>query len=122
MVSRHRSRRGSGTVGCLVWAVGFAAVCFYGFHVGQVFFKYYRLQDAMQSQARLAPSLTDDVIRRRLYEESSEILQPDKPLRFRIQRTDRPRRIVIETQYTDSVVVPLLHRTFEFKPRAEEPL
>lgn len=121
MVSR-RSRRGSGTVGCLVWLAGVAAVGYYGFHFGEVYFKYYRLQDAMQSQARLAPSLTDDVIRRRLYEESTEILHPGKPLRFRIQRTLSPRRIVIETQYTDSVRVPLLGRTFLFKPRAEEPL
>jgi hypothetical protein len=117
-----RARRGSGTLGCLVWLAGFAAVCFYGFHFGQVYFKYYRVQDAMQSQARLAPSLTDDVIRRRLYEQSTEILSPARPLRFRIQRTERPHRIIIETQYTDSVVVPLVHRTFQFKPRAEEPL
>ena len=122
MVSRRRDRRGQGTLGCLAWLVGFAAVCFYGFHIGQVYFKYFRLQDAMRSQARLAPSLTDDVIHRRLYEESNLILDPAKPLRFRIKRTDRPRRIVIETQYTDSVKVPLFHHTFTFKPRAEEAL
>ena len=122
MVSRRWARRGQGTLGCLVWTAGFAALCFYGFHFGQVLFKYYRIKDAMQSQARLAPSLTDDVIRRRLYEESTEILHPEKPLRWRIQRTTSPRRIVIETQYTDSVTVPLLHHTFQFKPRAEEPL
>jgi hypothetical protein len=122
MVSRRRNRRGQGTLGCLAWIAGFAAVCFYGFHIGQVYFKYFRLQDAMRSQARLAPSLTDDVIRRRLHEESNLILDPAKPLRFRIQRTDRPRRIVIEAQYTDSVRVPLFHHTFTFKPRAEEAL
>jgi hypothetical protein len=122
MVSRRRGRRGQGTLGCLVWLAGFAAVCFYGFHIGQVYFKYFRLQDAMRSQARLAPSLTDDVIRRRLFEESNLILDPVRPLRFRIKRTDRPRRIVIEAQYTDSVKVPLLHHTFTFKSRAEEAL
>ena len=122
MVTPRRSRRGQSTLGCLAWIAGFAAVCFYGFHIGQVYFKYFRLQDAMRSQARLAPSLTDDVIRRRLLEESNLILQPARPIRFRIRRTDRPRRIVIEAQYTDSVKVPLLHHTFTFKPRAEEPL
>ena len=122
MVSASFGRRGQSTLGCLAWIAGFAAVCFYGFHVGQVYFKFFRLQDAMRSQARLAPSLTDDVIRRRLYEESNLILDPAKPLRFRIRRTDRPRRIVIETQYADSVKAPLLHHTFTLKPRAEEPL
>jgi len=122
VVSARRDRQGSGTLGCLLWIVGFAAVCYYGFHVGQVYFKFFRLQDAMRWQARLAPSLTDDVIRRRLAEEAAEILRPAKPLRFRIVRSDRPRRIIIETQYTDSVRVPLLHRTFDLKPRAEEPL
>jgi hypothetical protein len=122
VVSARRARRGSGTLGCLLWIAGFAAVCFYGFHVGQVYFKFFRLQDAMRSQARLAPSLTDDVIRRRLADEAAGILHPAKPLRFRIHRSDRPRRIIIEAQYTDSVHVPLLHRTFDLKPRAEEPL
>jgi hypothetical protein len=122
MVMPRRDRVGESTLGCLAWIVAFAAVSFYGFHIGQVYFKYFRLQDAMRSQARLAPSLTDDVIRRRLYEESNTILQPGKPIRFRIKRTDRPRRIVIEAQYTDSVKVPLLHHTFTLKPRAEESL
>lgn len=122
MVSTRRDRHGSGTLGCLVWLAAFAAICFYGFHVGQVYFKFYRLRDAMRSQARLAPSLTDDVIRRRLAKEAAEILHPAKALRFRIVRGDRPRRIIIETQYTDSVLVPFLHRTFDLKPRAEEPL
>ena len=56
MVTLLRNRRGAGTLGCLVSLLIFAAVLYYGYHVGQVYWKFYQLQDAMKSQARLAPS------------------------------------------------------------------
>jgi hypothetical protein len=117
-----RGRRGTSSTGCLVWLVVFGALVYYGVHVAEVYIKYYRLQDAMESQARLAPSLTDDVIRRRLLQESSAILDADRPLRFIISRGGRPPRIVIETQYVDSLALPLLHRRITLKPRAQAPL
>jgi hypothetical protein len=115
-------RRGSSTTGCLVWLVVFGALVYYGIHVGGAYVRFYRLQDAMESQARLAPSLTDDVIRRRLQQQAAEILPEHKPPRFQIKRGGRPPRIVIETQYTDSLDLPLLRRALVFKPRAQAPL
>jgi len=92
---------------------------YYGYHVGQVYWKFYQLQDAMKSQARLAPSLADDVIRRRLNEAADDIY-PDVKFKFNINRGGRPRKIVIETEYADSVDLPLLKHTFPLTARAEE--
>ena len=113
------NRRGAGTLGCLFSLLIFAAMLYYGYHVGQVYWRYYQLQDAMKSQARLAPSLADDVIRRRLNESADEIY-PDVKFKFNISRGGRPRKILIVTEYADSVDLPLLKHTFPLTARAEE--
>jgi hypothetical protein len=120
MVTWPASRRGAGTLGCLVSVLLFGAVLYYGSHLGRMYWRFYQLQDAMKSQARLAPSLSDDVIRRRLGESADEILQ--RPLKFTISRGGKPRKIVITTAYADTLDLPLFRRVFEHKPRAEEPL
>lgn len=122
MVTWRGDRRGAGTLGCLFSLLIFVAVLFYGFHIGQVFWRYYQVQDAMKSQARLAPSITDDVIRRRLIDASDEILQRPQPLRFTITRGGRPRKITITTTYADTLDLPLFKHVFEHHPSAEEPL
>ncbi len=122
MVSHLRNQRGASGAGCLVSLVLFAVICYYGWHIGGVYWKFYQMQDAMTSQARLAPSLTDAVIQRRLAESTDEILLPDKPLRFKIKRTPRPAKITIDTEYTDSLKLPFFERKFTFKPHAEAAL
>lgn len=120
MVTRLGNRRGAGAFGCLLTLLFFGAALYYGSHVGAVYWRFYQLQDAMKSQARLAPSLNDDVIRRRLSESAGEILQRD--LKFTISRGGKPRKIIITSAYADTVDLPLFKRVFEHKPRAEEPL
>lgn len=122
MVTWRVGRRGAGTLGCLFSLLVFAAVLYYGTNIGVVFWKFYQVQDAMKSQARLAPSITDDVIRRRLIESSDEILQRPTPLRFTITRGGKPSKITIVTEYADTLDLPLFKHVFEHRPRAEEPL
>jgi hypothetical protein len=114
------SRRGASSRGCLVSLLLFAAALYYGVNIGQVYLRYYQLRDGMRTQARLAPSLHDDVIYRRLGEQADSLLH--KVPQFKITRTDQPKRIVIETEYTDQVDLPLFKHKFVLRPRAEEPL
>jgi hypothetical protein len=113
----RRGRRGTSTFGCLVSILLLAAAGYYGFHIGQVYFRYYQLQDEMESAARMAPSLKDDVIYRRLAATSDSLL--GRTLTFDIRRT---KTITIHTEYSDSVDLPFFRHTFHFKPKAEEPL
>ena len=115
-------RRGSSTFGCLLWLVAFAAVLYYGVHIGEVYWRYYQLQDEMTSEARVAPSLTDAVIRRRLVDRANELELPDEATRFHIKRTARPRVITIDTEYSETIDLPLFHHTFVLRPHAEQPL
>lgn len=117
----RRSRRGAGGLGCLFSLILFAGALYYGINIGQVYLRYYQLLDGMRTQARLAPSLQDDVIYRRLGAQADSLLHGHAP-RFKITRTGDPKRIIIETEYTDRVDLPLFKHTFVLRPRAEEPL
>jgi hypothetical protein len=99
----------------------FAAALYYGVNIGKVYLRYYQLLGGMRTQARLAPTLQDDVIDRRLTQQADSLL-PGGPPRFKITRGGHPNRIVIETEYTDRVDLPLFRHTFVMRPRAEEPL
>jgi hypothetical protein len=118
MVSLRRSRRGASSLGCLVSAALFLAAAYYGIHVGGIYWRYYQLQDDMRQQAIFARQNPDDVIQRRLTAQADSLL--GNAPRFRIQRTNS--RVIIDTEYQESVDLPLLKRTFTLRPRAEEPL
>ncbi len=118
-----RGRRGASSTGCLLSLLVFAAALYYGVHIGEVFFRYYRLLDEMQSQARLAAALDDGTIRRRLQAAVQDIGVPEVAnTNLRIRRTLSPREIDIETSYSEAVHLPLLNHTFLFHPKATEPL
>jgi hypothetical protein len=122
MVSRSAPcRRGAGGLGCLISLILFAAALYYGVNIGQVYFRYYQLKEGMRSQARLAPSLQDDVIQRRLTAQADSLLPGRRP-QFKITRGGTPKKIIIETVYSDRVELPLFKHTFVMHPRAEERL
>src|SRR2546422_8677273 len=59
---RALGRRGASSTGCLISLLVFVALLYYGVNIGEVYFRYYRLLDEMQSQARLAAALDDGTI------------------------------------------------------------
>lgn len=122
MVSNGSNRRGSSSTGCLLTLLVFSLVAYYGINVGEVYWRYYQYQDEMRSQARLAPSLTDGVIRRRLLLTVDRLGLPSEAQRIQITRTARPRQITIESAYAEEVHLPLFNHTFHFQPRAVEGL
>jgi hypothetical protein len=113
------SRRGAGGFGCLLSLLLFGAALYYGVNIGQVYLRYYQILDGMRTQARLAPSLHDDVIDRRLTEQADSLLPGGSP-KFFITRGSN--RITIETEYSEQVDLPLFKHTFVLRPKAEEPL
>jgi hypothetical protein len=123
MVSSSRGcRRGGSTLGCLVSLLVFVAALYYGIHIGEVYWRYYQICDEMKVNARVAPNLPDDVIQRRLQAKVQEVFGDDMAMKFQIIRGGRSRTITIQTQYRDSVSLPLFKRSFELKPRVEEPI
>src|SRR5439155_11905470 len=62
LASRSLGRRGASSTGCLVSLLILVAVLYYGVNIGEVYFRYYRLLDEMQTQAQLAAALDDGTI------------------------------------------------------------
>src|SRR5512138_894242 len=113
-------RRGTSTFGCLVMLVILIAAGYYGAHIGAVYWHFYQLQDDMQQQARFAAQLDDAKIQRTLAAQADSLLGQAPP--FRVTRGGRPYRITIQTEYSETVDLPLFKRTFVLRPRVEEPL
>lgn len=117
-------RRGSSTSGCLFSLLFFGAALYFGIPIAGVYIRYYQLADEMHSAARLAPSLTDQTIQRRIADKADELALPADVLKnLKIRRlggTDR--KITIDTEYRETVTLQLFTHTFIFKPHAEEPL
>ena len=123
MVRRlHGRPRGASSMGCLVSLLIFVGALYYGVNVGEVYFRYYRLLDEMQTQARLASALDDGTIQRRLQAAVQEIGLPDAAGNVRIVRRGSPREIQIYTQYSETVDLPLFHHTFQLHPNVTLPL
>jgi hypothetical protein len=97
-----------------------AGAAYYGMHIGGIYLRYYELLDDMRQQARFASQHTDEAIKTTLMAQADSILgdAPD----FRIHRGGRSNRITIQTEYSESVELPLFKHTFVLRPRAEEPL
>ncbi|HXV86458.1 MAG TPA: hypothetical protein VD793_07150 [Gemmatimonadales bacterium] len=115
-------RRGASRVGCLISLVVAGAVVYYGMDVVRVYFRYWQMRDEMRSVARLAPSLDDATILRRLRAKADALALPQSARRFTIRRLARPREIRITTSYNETVVLPFYQYTFQFKPEARAPL
>ena len=122
MVKQPRGRRGATSTGCHVSLLFLVGALSYGVNIGELFFRYYRLLDEMQTQAQLAPSLDDGTIRRRIQAAAQDIGLPPEAQQIRIARRASPREIVIETEYSESVSLPLFNHTFNFHPKATQPL
>jgi hypothetical protein len=123
MVSLRRDRRGASTMGCLLSLLVLVAVLYYGVNIGEVYFRYYRMLDEMQGQARIASALDNGTIQRRLASAIQEIgLPDDASSNFQITRSASPREITIETDYSETVNLPLFVHTFHLHPKATEPL
>jgi hypothetical protein len=102
-------------LGCLFSLFLVACAIWVGIDAGEVYLRYYRLQDFVKSQADVAPALTDDAIRGRLVAYSDTLGPSIGPKRWDIRRTNSPREITIRAQYDDSVVIHVLSLRKVFK-------
>lgn len=116
-------RRGASTTGCLLSLLVLVAVLYYGVNIGELYFRYYRLVDEMGSQARVAAALDNGTIQRRIVAAIQDIGLPDDAAsNLQITRIASPRQITIESEYAESVHLPLFDHTFRFHPKVTEPL
>ena len=120
MVTRRRGPpRGVSTLGCLFSLLIVAVVFYYGIDIGRVYWDYYKLLDQMKVAARFAQTQNDEQILRTLRGTVDELGLPEQAKRFVIRRTEAPRMIRIQTQYTVQIELPFTVRVVTMKPEAE---
>lgn len=126
MVSRWRTEAGKARLGCLFSLFILASGFYFGVRFFEVYLRYYKIQDQVKTQATFAPSLSNDVIRRRLVTSSDSLNLPLGPKDWDIRRTSNPPEIFIHAEYDDSVMIELPGFTkvfrFHFSPDAHVPL
>lgn len=126
MVAPWGREAGKSRVGCLFSLLLFVSVIYYGIQYFEVYFRYYRMQDEVKTEAQFAPTLADDVIRRRLVARADTLGLPLGPKQWDIRRSSNPPVITIHAEYDDSVLIELPGYTkvfrFRFTPNAQAPL
>jgi hypothetical protein len=110
---------GRARLGCLVALLLVTAAVYFGINVGEVYWKFYRYQDAMAQEAHFAQMRTDQAIERRLKSRADSLGLPEAAGNVQIRRDDARRRISIEAAYSERVELPGFVRTFDLRPRAE---
>ena len=107
-------RRGAGRLGCLVSLLLAVTVAYFGFNIGEVYMRFYRMKDAMSQEARFAHNRDDEAIKRRLAAVADSLGLPDEAGRIIVNRDGS--RIVIKTNWSEHVELPLFVREFRFAP------
>jgi hypothetical protein len=110
--------RGASTLGCLFSMLVVVAVVYFGVNVGAPYLRYYQFRDAMQQEARFANRKTDSEIIRTLRLKADSLALPPLAHRINVRRT--PSRVVIWTEYTETVDFPFVTRDLPFRPVAEK--
>jgi hypothetical protein len=111
--------RGRTSLGCLFTLLLVSVALYFGVNIGEVYWRYYRYQDAMRQEARFAHLRTDQVIATRLASVAEALRLPDDARRPQIHRDQSLRRLRISAHYSERVELPGFVRTFNFAPRAE---
>jgi hypothetical protein len=114
-----RRAAGRSTLGCLVVLLLVTAALYFGVNVGEVYWRYYRYQDAMQQEVRFAQLRSDQAIARRLVSVAESFGLPDAARQVEVRRDPATRRIAIGAAYSERVELPGFVRTFHFAPHAE---
>ena len=111
-----RSRSGSSSLGCLVTLMILAAIGYFGVNIGQVYFRFFQVQDAMKQEVRFAAHNSDAVILRHLRAQVDSLELPESAGEINLQRDGR--HIEIESDYYEHIELPLTVREVHFNPRA----
>ena len=116
--ARWGNRRGKTSLGCIFTMLVFGVIIYYSIGAAETYLHYWQILDEMRLQARLAPTLDDAVIRRRLVTRAGELELPAEANRFVIRRLARPREIVITTRWKATIELPFYDWIVTLHPEA----
>ncbi len=109
--------RGASTLGCLFSMLVIVAAIYFGVNVGAPYLRYYQFRDTMEQEVRFADRKTDSEILATLRLKADSLGLPGPARRINVRRNAN--RIVIWTEYTETIDFPFVTRDITLRPVAE---
>jgi len=113
----RRVRSGKSSYGCLVFIVLVVAVLYYGFNIGNVYWRAYQFQDAMTQESRFAARNGNEIIIAHLRAQADSLDLPEGAKKIQIRR--KPEQIWIWSEYIEVVPLPWKDQEINFNPHVE---
>ncbi|MGI9075993.1 MAG: hypothetical protein ACR2G6_01535 [Gemmatimonadaceae bacterium] len=110
-------RRGATNLGCLFGLLLMVAMAYFGFNVGEAYWRSYKFEDAMRQEVRFALQRTNPQITSALRAKADSLGLPDGARRVQVRRTRVG--ISISAAYVETVELPLFVRRISFTPHVE---
>lgn len=98
-----KDRSGKVKVGVLLWLIVLAAVGYYGFEVGGVYMRRYKLEEAVKLRLAYAGQLTNESIHQRVLDDIVGMDLPSEARNMTLVETDRPRALQVRIAYAETV-------------------
>ena len=117
MVTR---RRGTSSLGCLFSLLIAAVAIYFGVNVGEAYWRFYLFQYDMPLEVRFSANARAAAIMPRPTAAADSLQLPDAASDITVNRVDKT--ITVESEYSESVELPMYVRAIHFHPRAEGPL
>jgi hypothetical protein len=109
------SRRGASRLGCLLGLLLIVAAAYFAVNIGTVYLRSYRFRDAMAQEVRFSETRDDEEIRRRLAALADSLGLPEEAAQVQIRR--EARSIVVSSDYSELVELPMFVRLIRFNPQ-----
>ena len=113
----RRSRSGKSSYGCLVFVLFVGAVLYFGINIGNMFWRNYQFQDAMNTEARFAAHNGNEIIIAHLRAQADSLDLPEGAKKIQIRR--KPNQIWIWCEYIEMVDLPWKQQEIDFNPHVE---
>jgi hypothetical protein len=116
-----RGRSGKVKIASLLLLVVLAALGYYGFAIGGVHWRRYRLDDTVARDLSFAGQLADASIRQRVLEHVAAMNLPIRPRDVHFTRTASPRALRVSISYTETVNLLFTEKEFPMSVEIERP-
>lgn len=113
----RRTDAGKSSLGCLVFLLFVGAVLYFGVTIGNVFWREYQFQDAMNTEARFAAHNGNEIIIAHLRAQADSLGLPEGAKKIQIRR--KPNQIWIWSDYIETVELPWMVKEISFEPHVE---
>lgn len=113
----RRTRYGKSSYGCLVFILLVGAILYFGFNIGNVYWRAYQFRDAMTQESRFAARNGNEVIIAHLRAQADSLRLPEGAKKIQIRR--KPNQIWIWSEYIELVDLPWKQQEIDFNPHVE---